>query len=93
MILIEYSRRDHIVHESELDRGCYVANIKMASVLVHIRFPQIILPNLDHKHIDLSNDADLHNSLINVANSSHSNLRIFSSSQFASLINDAMPVQ
>ena len=55
--------------------------------------PRSLLPNLDHKLVDLSRDADLHKSLTNVANTSQSQLRVLGSSQVASLIDEAMPVQ
>ena len=55
--------------------------------------PRSLLPNLDHKLVDLSSDADLYKSLTNVANSSHSQLRVLGSSHIASLIDEAMPVQ
>ena len=60
---------------------------------MHIRLPKIFTSNLDHKLVDLSSDADLHKSLTNVANSSQSQLRVLGSSQVASLIDEAMPVQ
>ena len=55
--------------------------------------PRNILPNLDHKLVDLSNDSDLHKSLVNVASTNQTQLQCLSVNHVASLVDDTMPVQ
>ena len=55
--------------------------------------PRNILPNLDHKLVNLSSDADLHKSLVNVASTNQTQLQCLSVNHVASLVDEAMPVQ
>ena len=55
--------------------------------------PRTLLPNLDHKLVDVSGDEKLHSSMLEVINSNETQLELLTLNQIAILIDKAMPIQ
>ena len=55
--------------------------------------PRYLLPNLDHKLVDLPDDVDLHNALSMVARSRLTHLKELAVPDMPSLINESMPTE
>ena len=53
--------------------------------------PRFLLPNLDHKLVDVSLDTEVHEGLLSVARSNQTQLKVLDVHQVASLIDEAMP--
>ena len=53
--------------------------------------PRFLLPNLDHKLVDVSLDTEVHEGLLSVARSNQTQLKVLDVHQVANLIDDAMP--
>ena len=69
-------------------KSCFIANVFLCTS----ECPRYLLPNLDHRLVDLFvNDPELHSSLSQVATHKHSQLKILDIASVANLLYEAMP--